>query len=311
MLKAFQKTAFWHVKICIVALLAFLCFGGTGCIRLLSDSSNNMLNGDVLPNSSQVVTKEYFTGTKLVVPVLSTRYFPLALLDLPFEFVFDVCIMPFQFINNRHAARENRLTEERNKQMALKSIPLAQLINDGNIEEIRRRVKCQQDFYVLPSEIIPLLVWKNDDDKKRLKPIIDVLFKYEDRYPKYMMMDENAQQYKYLGLYQYLFKKKLLVPSRYPNECVIYNAMVHARFNSGGDNHQLINQMDLVKLFLKNSCNPNGRPGNLFQTPLDIAMDDWKICMKNDDVDARKLNAFINLLKSYGANAKEELKQKR
>lgn len=94
-------------------LLALLCLGGTGCIRMASNTADNLLNGRVLPTSSQLMPQEYFAGTKLVAPELASAYFPLVLLDLPFEAAWDVLLLPPQYLNKRY--------KEQKKQQAAQS----------------------------------------------------------------------------------------------------------------------------------------------------------------------------------------------
>lgn len=288
-----------------IAMMAVLCMMTSGCLRMTAEVGAQIMSGFGSEHSEPIlVNDKYFDGTRHVAPLLLTPAAPIALIDLPLEFVWDVVLVPPQL--------RWQITDYFKEQRRLANRTLLQVICDRDISVALRRLKKSGDHY--DNMIIGHLIWKDEADKKRMLPLIDAIFKSDIRFAEQALYDQNLLMGDNLEFYRYLFAMGLLSPKAFPREHAVYNAM---ETMLGNYVEELEPHLELVRLLLANGCNPNSvpYPNQLYPEPryvtlsaLDLAEMTYKREAERNDV-GRSISASkcIDLLKSYGAKSGREL----
>ena len=176
---------------------------------------NVMPGAAMSPHSppSIMVTDTYFDGTKHVAPLILSPLAPLAIIDLPLEFVWDILILPTQ-LSLQASRREAHMRE------------IAGMLPDvlaryGYYDEFKKRV--QKKSLEENSGIMAELAWAYAQEPEKFRPYVDYLVSLDHRCGgDYVLHSLNFSSE--TALTGHLFELGLR-PADIPYEHAVFNAI--------------------------------------------------------------------------------------
>ena len=236
-----------------VILMACLCVFSTGCLRMGAAVFMNVMPGAAMsphPPPSIMVTDTYFDGTKHVAPLVLSPLAPLAIIDLPLEFVWDILILPTQ-LSLQASRREAHMRE------------IAGMLPDvlaryGYYDEFKKRV--QKKSLEENSGIMANLAWAYAGEPEKFRPYVDYLFSLDHRCGgDHVLHSLNFSSE--TALTSRLFELGLR-PADIPYEHAVFNSMkyIHMHINGRPPEYSTEKQLERIRILLENGCNPNSIP---------------------------------------------------
>ncbi len=293
-----------------IILLLFLCTFSTGCIRMGAQfmmGAMSALGPTAPPNI--MVTDTLFDGTRHVAPLVISPLAPLVIIDLPFEVLWDVLIIPTQL--SMRASRK----ESQRRLIASMSPPL--LAENGYFDEFRKRV--QGIDQEQKSNVMVELARPFAQDPDKFRPYIDYLFSLDHECGGDIVLDSLFFKDE-TALTSYLFKLGLR-PSDFPHEHAVFNAVkyIHLHIYGRPPEYSTERQLERIRILLENGCNPNSIPEfnckyvwNIddFQgeSSLDMAREALAAFNKTGNEDEAKcMREIVSLLEKHGAKTAKQL----
>ncbi|MBQ7652085.1 MAG: hypothetical protein IJS15_14075, partial [Victivallales bacterium] len=171
-------------------------------------------------------------------------------IDLPFEFLWDILILPTQF-SLQASRREGERWE------IAKMMPL-DLARCGYYNEFKKRV--QKKSLEENSGIMANLAWAYAGEPEKFRPYVDYLFSLDHRCGGDYVLDSlnfNSETV----LTSHLFELGLR-PAEYPHEHAVFNAIKYIcqHINGRPPEYSTLKQLERIRLLLENGCNPNSIP---------------------------------------------------
>ena len=301
------------VHICIaVAFCILACLLLTGCVRVAKTIDGIFWgsgSGALIDPNTKV-----FYGTREIAPYLATEYAPLALLDLPFEILYDSVFLPFQGMNAL-----DRMMREGN---TIRRWRLVDYIYRRDFKRFKKRLS-----YGSYSEDALLYCWNEHLRRGDLMPYIDLMLKRDRRYMRDLMQSRHYMYPSNFGLVRHAFDRGMRVED-FPKECAVVNA-VNNLFDpkiTSADIEFFEKQVDLIQFLLEHKCNQNAVNENVHDTflydpnwswdhPYPTALDQALIFSSSEcreGVSEAEQYAIserlLALLRQYGAKSGRELK---
>ena len=260
-------------------------------------------------------TNEYYYGTKAALMGIATPLFPVAIVDLPFELVFDTISLPFQVAKDKgwNPAFKQRLMQDGGL------FETEFLIRyDNNWPVFQKRITDPRYYYFYQSSRMGYIFECLDGRSDHAFRYIDFLYKIDARYATDLLCDDRCLQAQFYPLYKKMFKKWLR-PKEVPSEHAVFSAVIANR----DAEPQLL---ELVTLLLNNGCNPNAptetappdhwahihrtQPDCIEKTALDEAEYLAEFYHRPENIRSEKYKTYdklVALLRSHGAKNYHEL----
>ena len=300
----------------LLVLLACICISSTGCIRMavagMSTAASAM---GPRPGPSVMVTDKYLDGTRHVAPMVLSPLAPIAIIDLPFEIVWDVLLIPMQLgVNSSRREYDKRRISEMSP---------ALLAQYGNYDEFRKRI-AQADPQAIV-DIMANLARQYAQEHEKYRPYIDLVYQSKAMKECGEFALDSLNFREETEVTSRLFELGLR-PSDYPMEHAVFNAVncIHHRFHASylvSPTYSTESQLKRIRILLENGCNPNsipeydckyikGQQMYIFksETALDMAWEALDRCkLHKYEEEAAPLEEIVNLLEKHGAKTAKEL----
>jgi len=309
----------------LMALLFAIATTGTGCNRLLVAS--------LFDDPAFSPNHPYFYGAKETIKGITDDQIPFPfklaiLVDLPFELVGDIAIeMPLVAYNDihRHAQTRKELHDYLDKTTLLSIFERGlqdkkewHLIPSDPYYKAFKK-KYLTDMNTISARDIDYFIAIGGTDKNYLARYLDFMIANENdyRYATYLLRESKHLNYSMLPVYRYLLSHSLK-PAKLPEENAVFCAVLDFV-----QTEAIEQNFELVKLLLKNGCNPNVKSQvrlshlrypytqnplcsllNRNLTALDLACEYQKSVLNKetpDDKAVKNAKKLIRLLQKYDA----------
>lgn len=288
-------------QICLLGMIV-TCLMSTGCLRIMTDAMGHSLSKGAY---TSYAGDTFFYGTKLVGATLQTPLAPIGIVDLPFELVIDVVVLPFQCVDAKgmHQRRLERIAK-------MEPVYLAR---EGLLDDFKLRLESMSTSHRC-SLVDSLAHGETVTHGRRIFKFIRVMCEYDPACFEYLLNSRHSLYHVHYKVYQYLFRRGFSARN-VQREYAVYFAMVSS-WGSGSPR-----QLKMIKLLIDNGCNPNAMPpewkavehGDGEMTPLDFALKDFERYRTDQYKDKTPLDLALsqmeNYRRQYGDNPPNKMKE--
>ncbi len=291
--------------------MLILCLMATGCLRVGFEALGRSLSPGAYHSEA---SKHYYYGTMIAAACIPSPLLPIAILDLPFEFVIDTFLFPFQLARDLGIDPSFR-SEVLNAWIDGKQ--LEELVRDDNWQKFHLQVTDPNYYYFYERDKMGRIFDQLEGHSSHAFRYIDFLYKKDARYAEDLLCDDRCLHACYYPLYRKMLGK-WLKPTEVPSEHAVFSAVITNR-----DAEPKL--LELVALLLDNGCNPNApetTPQNgynhIHRTPFNIinktALDEAEYLAdfykRPEYISSGKYRTYeklVTLLRSHGAKNWHEL----